>query len=42
MAERIAGMIKDIKPVKDIIRDVMSQAEAVMDKMAAWRGGARV
>ena len=42
MAGQIAGIIKDIKPVKDIIRDVMSQAEAVMDKMAALRGGARV
>ena len=42
MAGQIAGIIKDIKSVKDIIRDVMSQAEAVMDKMAALRGGARV
>ncbi|MEW6034544.1 MAG: enoyl-[acyl-carrier-protein] reductase FabK [Chloroflexota bacterium] len=39
MAGQIAGLINDIKPVKDIIQKVMAEAEAVIERMAALRRG---
>ena len=35
LAGQIAGLIKDIKPVKNIIDDIMAQAESVITRMAA-------
>ena len=34
MAGQISGLIHDIKPVRDIVRDIMTEAEAVIDGMA--------
>ncbi len=34
MAGQIAGLIHDIKPVREVIRDVVAQAEAVIGEMA--------
>jgi len=39
MAGQIAGLIADIKPVKVIIRDIMAEAEKVINDMAGYRKG---
>ncbi len=39
LAGQIAGMIKDIKPVKDIIEDTIAQAERIMARLADYRKG---
>ncbi|MDP2718496.1 MAG: nitronate monooxygenase [Dehalococcoidia bacterium] len=39
MCGQIAGMIKDIKPVKQIIEDIMVQAEAEIKRLAAMPNG---
>jgi len=39
MAGQIAGLIKDIKPVKTIIRDIMAEAEQVMASINGYRKG---
>ena len=39
LAGQICGMIKDIKPVKAIIDDIVAGAEALMTKLCANRGG---
>ncbi|MBI2854197.1 MAG: enoyl-[acyl-carrier-protein] reductase FabK [Chloroflexi bacterium] len=37
MAGQIAGLIKDIRPVADIIRGIVAEAETVIDRMTALR-----
>ncbi len=41
MAGQIAGLIKDIKPVKTIIQDIMAEAEHVIESMTEYRKGQR-
>lgn len=42
MCGQIAGLIKDIKPVKDIINSEMTQAEAIINRMASIAKGAKL
>lgn len=37
MAGQIAGMIVDIKPVKQIIRDIMSDAEKTLETVSKYK-----
>lgn len=37
MAGQIAGLINDIKPVKEIIEDIIKQAEEVIDNLNKMR-----
>ena len=39
LAGQICGMIKDIKPVKAIIDDIVAGAEAVISQLCCNRGG---
>ena len=34
MAGQISGLIKEIKPVKNIIEDIMAEAQRVLEAMA--------
>ncbi|MBI4288578.1 MAG: enoyl-[acyl-carrier-protein] reductase FabK [Chloroflexi bacterium] len=43
MAGQIAGLVKDVKPCRRIIEDIMAEAEAIIDRLAAMpRKEARV
>lgn len=35
MAGQIAGLVKDVKPCRRIIEDIMAEAEAIIDRLAA-------
>jgi enoyl-[acyl-carrier protein] reductase II len=37
MAGQISGYIKDIKPVKEIIENIMSEAETIIEKLAKFK-----
>ncbi|MEJ2739558.1 MAG: nitronate monooxygenase, partial [Dehalococcoidia bacterium] len=37
MAGQISGYIKDIKPVKEIIENIMSEAETIIEKLAKYK-----
>jgi len=37
MAGQIAGLINDIKPVKEIIEEIVEQAEEVIDNLNKMR-----
>ncbi|MDI6601419.1 MAG: enoyl-[acyl-carrier-protein] reductase FabK [Thermoanaerobacteraceae bacterium] len=37
MSGQIAGMIEDIKPCKDIINDIITEAVDLLDRMKEWR-----
>ena len=39
LAGQIAGMIKEIKPVKDIIEEIVTEAEAVITGLSKQAGG---
>lgn len=42
MAGQISGMIKDIKPCKDIIEDIIKEASSVLDSLSLLRGGENI
>ena len=42
MAGQISGMIKDIKPCKDIIEDIIKEASNVLDSLSLLRGGENI
>ena len=39
MAGQIAGLIKDIKPCKEIIEDIIKEAKKRMETLASLKGG---
>lgn len=39
MAGQVAGLIKDIKPVKEIIESIMAEAEAIIDSLYRFKIG---
>ena len=42
MAGQISGMIKDIKPCKNIIEDIIKEASSVLDSLSLLRGGENI